>query len=183
MAFLGVYLSACWLLAGAGLAKALRPRSTVLALQHSVGVSRFSWLISVVRLLAGLEATLGVAGAVYPVRAVSAAIAFSYLVFSAYVALIRVKGGPLATCGCFAEPDTPSTWFHALIDGGLATAAGAIAWRGIDDPIFGALSGGYGNGVPLVVASLLCAWLIYLVLSPLAQLGYGRRALREASSH
>ena len=47
----------------------------------------------------------------------------SYLAFTAFVITARLKGGVLASCGCFGKADTPPTWLHAAVTAGLALAS------------------------------------------------------------
>jgi hypothetical protein len=167
MAMIGLYLAACGLLVAAGVVKAARPGDTARALHNMTG---WPTLFVTVRLAAGAEALLGVAGLIYPSRAIAILVAASYAVFGVFVLYARAKGGLLATCGCFGSPDTPPTLTHVVVDVALAASAGGVAWTGLSRWLPSILNHQYGSGVPLAAAAALCAWLIFLVLSPLARL-------------
>jgi uncharacterized membrane protein YphA (DoxX/SURF4 family) len=52
-----------------------------------------------------------------------------FVVFSAAIASVVVRGLPVA-CGCFGQGDTaPASWLDVLRDIGLAGVAALIAWR------------------------------------------------------
>jgi hypothetical protein len=46
----------------------------------------------------------------------------SYLAFAAFIGFALVLDIPLASCGCFGEPDTPPTPAHLFVNLGLAAA-------------------------------------------------------------
>lgn len=175
MALVGIYLAACGLLVVAGVAKSARPGDTARALAE---LSRrggrrgvpMAVLSTAVRLLAGLEAAIGLAALVFPHRALAALVAASYLAFAVFVLYARAQGGVLATCGCFGSPDTPPTVLHAVVDLGLAAGGVGVAVAGVTGTIGTVLSHQPFAGVPLVLASALTAGLAFAVLSPLARL-------------
>lgn len=119
MTFLGPYLAACAVLALAGAAKVRTPGDTANALR----VSR-----RVVRAGAACEVAIGVVGFVTTIAA--PAVAASYVAFAVYVALLLRRGGRLATCGCFGEPDTPATRTHVALNASFAVAALAVSGSG-----------------------------------------------------
>jgi hypothetical protein len=51
------------------------------------------------------------------------AVAVSYLAFTTFVVVARLRGGVLSSCGCFGRADTPPTWLHAGVTAGLAVAS------------------------------------------------------------
>lgn len=174
MAAFGVYLIACVLLVGAGAAKVIRPADTARAIA-GVAPGGFRVWRPAVRLGAAVELAAGLVGIVSPTPAVAAFVAASYAAFAGFVLVARSTGGALATCGCFGEPDTPPTLTHAALNGVLAAAAVAVAvtWG---FPSLGAYLGHtYRDGVPLLAASAVGAWLAYLVMAPLARLQGLRR--------
>ena len=159
----------------AGVAKLVSPGDTARALRRT-GLPTGD---TVVRL--GAAAELAVAGAVLAGagRWAVGALGASYLGFAGFVGLAVVRRWPLATCGCFGEPDTPPTPLHALV---CLAAAGACA---------GSLAGGSAPGlVALVTAqswardavftvlSVAVAYAAYLLMSALPRLGAARAALR-----
>jgi hypothetical protein len=128
MELIGLFLIAAGLLCIAGVAKAVRPGDTALAMAALVpGRPPLRLLRWVVRAGALAEAALGVVALAFPRPATAALVALSYFAFFAVVAYARWRGGPLATCGCFGRPDTPPTALHLLIDLALAAAATAVA--------------------------------------------------------
>lgn len=176
-AFLGLYLAGCGLLVVAGALKVGRPWDTVLALTRwwpSVSARRTR---IAVRLLAGLEAVLGLVGLAYPDAVAGALVAASYAGFVGVVCYARARGGPLATCGCFGTPDTPPTFTHALIDAVLAFSAGSYAATGVRAWLPSVLRHQYFRGVPLLVAAGLCGWLAFLAMVGLARLQAARLQL------
>ncbi|HEX4217237.1 MAG TPA: MauE/DoxX family redox-associated membrane protein [Acidimicrobiales bacterium] len=175
--FFGVYLAACALLVVAGAAKAIRPTDTARALGQAVSAIPLIRMALLVRVAAAVECALGVAGIVLPWPPIAAAVALSYLAFAGFVFAARLRGGPLATCGCFGTPDTPPTVVHVVINVGLAVSAVVVAAAGRSGSLLTALSGQPWHGIPLVAASGVCAWLIVLALSPLARLGAARRLI------
>ena len=169
-AFLGVYLVACGLLVVAGALKVARPSDTALALTRWWPSFPARRARHTVRLLAGLEAVLGLVGLAYPDAVAGALVATSYVGFVGVVGYARARGGPLATCGCFGTPDTPPTLTHALIDAVLAFAAAAYAAAGGRAWLPSVLRHQYFRGIPLLVAAALCGWLAFLAMVRLARL-------------
>lgn len=180
MALYGIYLVAVGLLVGAGVAKSARPGDTARALAE---LSRrgdrrgipLGVLSPTVRVLAGLEAALGLAALAFPTRTLAGLVAGSYLAFAGFVLYARSQGGVLATCGCFGSPDTPPTVLHAVVDVGLGAGAIGVAVGGLSGTVAGVLADQPFDGVPLVVASALTAGLAFAVMSPLARLSALRR--------
>jgi methylamine utilization protein MauE len=175
---IGVYLAACLLLVGAGVAKALRPGDTARALVASTTFHRGLRLGPAaarhgVRTGAVLEALLGVAGLVVLARTLALATAVSYGLFAVYVAIVRGRDGPLASCGCFGTPDTPATNLHVVVDAGLAAAALAVAIgapAGAGRSMSTLLWREPWHGVPLVITAAVGAWVLVHVLSTLPRL-------------
>lgn len=174
MSLLVPYLAACLLLLVAGIAKALDPADTARALSSLVPLRRAE---AAVRALAAGEALLGAAGLAWPAAVTALIVAVSYAGFSGFVLFARRRGGPLATCGCFGEPDTPATGLHAGLTAGLAAAAAAVALaRPHASPIWQVLSAGRRplEAVATGLVAAAVAWLAYLAMSPLARLRAGR---------
>lgn len=177
MSLAGPALTACLLLLLAGTAKVHRPADTARALAPLVpglpaGAARLA-----VRVLAGGELALGTAAVVWPTRGTLAAVAASYLAFAAVVVVVRRRGGPLASCGCFGTPDTPATALHVVVDVAAAAAAAVVAADGPPERPFGLLAGGPLHGVPLAAAATLAAWLVVAALAPAARLVAARLLL------
>ncbi len=168
------FLAAAGLLAIAGVAKLVHPGGTSSALRTQGLPARWG----LVRLLGAAE-LLVAAAALLELRFGAALLAATYVAFTAFVATALVRGRPLTSCGCFAEPDVPPTRVHLFVTAVLALCAGAVATG----------SGGglpaLGNGplpVTLAIAgsAVLVGWLSYLALAALprlsAELGRGKSA-------
>jgi hypothetical protein len=197
---IGPYLVACGLLVIAGVAKAVRPDDTARALvqlaaagpsaatgdgaarhRHRPGLRAAR---SAVRAGATAEAVLGAVALVLPRTGTAAAVAVSYLAFAAFVALAMVRGGVLATCGCFGRPDTPPTAIHVAVNLVLAASAAAVAAAAPSTgTVAGVLRHQPWHGVPLVVVSALGTWLAGLVLVRLAALEVVRRQVGVREAH
>ena len=182
MEMIGLYLIGAGLLCVAGVAKALRPDDTALAMAALVpGRPPLRLVRWVVRLGALAEAALGAVAILFPRPAAAALVALSYLAFFAVVAYARWRGGPLATCGCFGRPDTPATALHLVIDLVLAAAAAAVALVAPAQNTLGLqLTHQPWAGLPLLFASAVGLWLTALALSSLGALTAARRATRPA---
>jgi hypothetical protein len=173
---IGPYLAACLLLVAAGAAKAARPDDTARAVATVVGVP-LRPTRAAVRLGAVAEAALGLAALARPSPVTAGLVAASYLGFAVFVAVARARGGPLATCGCFATPDTPATRTHVAVTLGLAASAAAVAAAAPAGWITRVLAAQPWRGVPVALVAVLCAWLAYLAMTRLAELGAARRLL------
>ena len=147
---LGLYLAACGLLVVAGAAKVARPADTARALRATL--PRFPRAAGAVRTAAAAEAGLGVVALVFPVAPLAALVAASYLGFAVVVAVVRRRGGALASCGCFGTPDTPATGLHVLIDLALAASAASVAAAGHPGTLGPLLADQPLHGVALVAA-------------------------------
>lgn len=174
MELIGLYLVAGILLVAAGVAKAVRPGGMTRAFAATLHLDP-ERLYGTVRILAAGEAVLGVVALVWPAPVPAALVATSYLAFAALLTVVRTKGGALASCGCFGRPDTPVTAPHVIADLCLGASAVAVAAAGQEGSILALLSGQPGRGLPLVMTSLLAAWLSVLVMDQLSRLVAIRR--------
>jgi hypothetical protein len=181
MELIGLYLIGAGLLCVAGVAKALRPDDTALAMAALVPGRPLRFVRSVVRFGALAEAALGAVAIVLPRPTTAALVALSYLAFFGVTAYARWRGGPLATCGCFGRPDTPPTALHLLIDLALAAVAALVA---VDAPAQNTLGLQLAHqpwaGLPLLFVSAVGLWLTALALSALGALTAARRAARPS---
>jgi len=173
---IGPYLAACLLLVVAGVAKAVRPGDTARAVAETVPLP-LAVLAPLVRAGAVAEGCVGAAGLVHPSPWTAGLVALSYAAFAAFVTVVLVRGGPLASCGCFGTPDTPATRLHVVVDLVLAGSALAVAAAAPSHWLPTVLADQPWHGVPLVAVSVLGAWLAVLVLGRLAELGAARRLL------
>jgi hypothetical protein len=128
-----------------------------------------------VRVLAGAEAVVGVVGVVRPDPVVAAVVSASYLTFTGFVLYAKARGGALSTCGCFGSPDTPPTGVHAAVNALVAGAAAVVAATVADGWLGTVVRHQYLRGAPLLAATVVAAWLAFLVMSPLARLQALRR--------
>ncbi len=176
MELIGPYLAACLLLVAAGAAKAVRPGDTARAVA-AVAPLPLSVVRAAVRAGAVAEATLGLVALARPAPVTAWLVAASYLGFAVFVAVVRTRGGPLATCGCFSAPDTPATRTHVAVTSGLACSAAVVAAGAPAGWITHVLVGQPGDGVPVALLAVLCAWLAYLAMTRLARLGAARHLL------
>ncbi len=173
---MGPYLAACLVLTAAGAAKTFRPGDTARAVAVLVPL-RPPVLRTAVRAGAVVEAGLGVVAAALPGPLTAGAVALSYLGFAGFVGVARLRGGPLATCGCFGTPDTPATRLHLVVDLLLAAVAAVVAGTIAAAPLPSLLNQQPWHGVPLVLLALACTWLLGLTLTALPRLGAARLRL------
>jgi hypothetical protein len=178
MELIGLYLIAAGLLCVAGVAKAVRPDDTALAMAELVpGRPPLRVVRAAVRTGALVEAALGTVAILLPRPATAALVAVSYLAFFVVVAYARRRGGPLATCGCFGRPDTPPTALHLVLDLTLGAAAAAVAVGAPSENTLGLqLAHQPWTGLPLLFVSAVGLWLTALALSALGALTAARRA-------
>ncbi len=174
MELIGLYLVACALLVAAGTAKAVHPTDTARALATMVRLP-LAGIRPVVRMGSVTEAALGCAALLHPRSATAGLVALSFAGFAVVVAVERHQGGAISSCGCFGTPDTPATMLHVVVNIGLALAATSVAVAGPTGTILSIVARQPGHGLPLLVASAVCAWLAYLAISVLAELQAARR--------
>ena len=179
MMLLGPYLAAAGLLVVAGGQKVRDPGDLATAItrltRRSPAVVR-----RLVRTGAAVEGAVGITALARPGPLTGAAVATSYASFAAYVAWRCVRGGPLATCGCFGAADAAPTWTHVALDLAFAVAAASV----------GASTGGWlpvqlaaqpADGWPLLLAAATSAFLALGVLSTLARVEGARRLYEGAA--
>ncbi len=158
------FLAAALLLAFAGLRKLADPAATGQALRTQ-GLPSGA---PVVRLLAVAElvaATAALSGAAVG----AAALAVAYAGFTGFVGLALLRGRPLSSCGCFAEPDLPPTWAHPAVTAGLAAVAVAVA-AGSPAGLPQLVAAGLWTGLAALTGALLVAALVLVVLAELPRL-------------
>lgn len=151
--------AAALLLAGAGMIKLVRPVNTAKALRVAPLVVRGG---AATEVGAGLVSLF--AGGWWP----AVLVGVSYVAFAVFVVSALVSGRPLATCGCFGEPDTPPTRTHVVVDLGLAGATLAAAAMGATHPIT-------SLGTASWIGAVTVAYLAFLVLSALPRLAAASR--------
>lgn len=176
MELMGPYLAACILLVVAGASKVVRPTDTARAVA-AIAPFPLGALRLLVRVGAALEVAIGLGGLLYPSLVTASLVALSYALFGGFVVAVIVRGGPLASCGCFGKPDTPATRVHVVVNVGLAAAAVVVAVSISSAPISTIMSSQPWHGIPLALLGALGALTGYLALSPLAELLAARRLL------
>jgi hypothetical protein len=189
MELIGLYLIAAGLLVVAGVAKTLHPDDTARAVLTLVPVwtprplQSFRLLRESVRVLALTEVAVGLAALAHPGPVTGFLVASSYALFACVVAYARVRGGPLATCGCFGRPDTAATWLHVVLNLVLAGAALGVATRsGSGGSIVPVLAHQPWAGAPLLFASAVGLGLTMVALSTLPVLEGARRRVRPIAA-
>lgn len=176
----GPYLAGCLLMVAAGLAKAGRPHDTARAVAEVVRVRRsllsFRAAAILVRGLAIAELAIGLAGFFAPSPVSAGMVAGSYAGFSGFVLTAMVRGGPLATCGCFAKADTQPTVTHVLLTLGIAASAATIA--DTTGPGWSLLWSFVGHqpldGVPMLLSAAALAVVAWLAMTLLPNLRSAR---------
>ena len=161
---------ACLLLVAAGLPKVAAPDD----LRRALATAGLRVPGGVVRAVGAGEAALGVAGLLVggavltPV--LGAAVAASYLVFTAFVVAALRRGWALSSCGCFGRADTPPTASHAVVTGALSV--GAALWAASSSDV-GALPVGLDSpaaGLAFAGLVALGTWLTWAALTLLPRL-------------
>ena len=165
--WIGPFAAVAVLLAGAGIAKAVRPHATARALLDMGLPGRLPALSLLVRIGGMAEAGIGTAAlltAGSSLRVVAGVVAASYAGFASVVVLAITRGVPVGSCGCFGQPDTPPTVAHILVDVGAALTGLAVAWRP-----GGGLRGVFLHqplaGVPLALLVGLAVYLAWVALT------------------
>lgn len=180
----GPYLAGCLLLVAAGIAKFRRPADTARAVVQVVRpnagteVARVSLgpAVLFVRALAAVELAIGLAGLWAPSVVSAGLVAASYVGFSGFVVAALVRGGPLATCGCFSRADTPPTVTHVLLTLGFAAGAATVAatFAPGRSMLWGFLAHQPLAGVPMLLSSLALAVVAWLAMTLLPSLRSAR---------
>ncbi|MHB1713069.1 MAG: MauE/DoxX family redox-associated membrane protein [Acidimicrobiales bacterium] len=176
MELIGPYLVACTLLVIAGPVKFVRPDDTARALVPITPAPLrlllgFRYLRILIRAGALIEVAVGAVALFEPGPVPAALLAATYCAFAAVVLFVRSRGGAIASCGCFGNPDTPATRLHVVVNLVLGLSGVAVACDSpIDRTLAGAFAGQPLAGIPLAIACALCVWLTYLVLSSLPKL-------------
>ncbi len=158
------FLAAAGLLVAAGSAKLAAPTATAQALRTQGLPSA----VLLVRVLGVAEVAMGL-GALLEVRFAAALMGLTYAAFTVFVVVPVLRGRPLRSCGCFAEPDLPPSGAHVLVTAAMAGCAAAVA---VGPPAgLAALSAQPGpRAAAVLVSAAAVGWLAYLVLTGLPRL-------------
>ncbi len=116
--------------------------------------------------LGAVELVLGTAGIAFAGASIALGVAGAYLAFAGFVTVALVKGGAVASCGCFGTEDSPPTFVHLVLNlaaaavalGAAATNLGGLTSVIADQP---------AAGLPFLGFLALGTWFAYLVLSVL----------------
>jgi len=178
-ALTGPFLAAAALLVAGGAGKARHPAPLQRALRalHLPASAHLVRAVALAELLVGLSALL--LGGVVPALLV----ALSYAAFAGFVGLALVRGGVLASCGCFGRSDTPPTVPHLILTASFALvgAASLVSPPPSVGEVLGTVSLLYGVALLLLTAAITV--LAYLVLAELPQLSArARRGMRTQAS-
>lgn len=165
----GPYFAAVALLAAAGLAKLLRPRSTAQALR-SAGLPG---TLLLGRLLGAGELVVGVTALLVGDRLTAALVAAWYLGFALF-ALRLLALGEAAHCGCFGEKDAPVTAIHVALNLTASVAAGLAAGWPVGS-LRSVLTIQPWAGLPFLALVALLAWQAYATLALLPELAAANR--------
>lgn len=177
-AALGPYAIAAALLVVAGVAKALRPHDTAVAMR-GVGIPSSAWLV---RVGGALEVGVGLVALSVRGRVPAALVLASFALFLTFVVVALVRGLPIASCGCFGKADTPPDLLHASVNAGAALTASALV---VDPGLapFDLLRADGFDGVAfalLVLVGVAAALLVLTVLPRALVLARGRADVRAA---
>jgi methylamine utilization protein MauE len=164
---LGPFAIAALLLVLGGVAKALRPHDTAVAVE----LAGLPVNDAVVRAGGVAEAVLGVVALVTVDVPVAVLVALSYAAFCSFVALAMVRGLPIRSCGCFGKVDTPPDLVHLGITAGAFVAAVGMALDTGASPLDAATDHGTASTVYVVLTAIgVLATFALLTVVPRARL-------------
>lgn len=159
------YLAAALLLAVAGAAKLARPTATAQALRTQ-GLPSGTPLVTTL----GVAELAVAAAALVAVPGGAWLLSLAYAGFTGFVLAALLRGRPLSSCGCFAEPDVPPTPAHVVLTGLLGAAAAAVGLSAQGAGLLTLAAAPVGTALAAGAAALLVTWLAYLVLTALPRL-------------
>lgn len=163
-----VFVASGLLLAG-GAQKVLNPEAAAAAIGVVVGpVREWPWR-GTARIIGILEGAVGAASLASPRPPVVATMALLFLALASFVALVRIRGGAAASCGCLGAEDVPPSALHVaanLLAAGLAAGAVAVHPPGL----LAVVRARPTLGAPLVLGLATAAWLAALAVAYLPRL-------------
>ena len=171
-ALTGPALVAASLLALAGAQKLLDPTMTVGALR----ALRLPSSPMLVRAGSAVELALGVAAITVGGAALWWAVAASYVLFGAFVALALRRGTMIGSCGCFGREETPPHWTHVALNVGLAAIAALTALR-VPGSLLDELAEEPTTAVGVLALSAVALYLLYAAFVELPRALAARRSL------
>jgi hypothetical protein len=161
----GPFLAFAGLLIVGGLLKVRHPHDTGRALR----VSGLPVSNGVIRAAGLVEAAVATAAVLSGNRALVAMVGASYLGFAAFVTWALARQLPLSSCGCLGQADTPPSVGHVALDLLAAAVSLAVVARPLGS-LSHVLGGQSFGGAPLVILAAVTAFLLTLVMGPLAVL-------------
>jgi hypothetical protein len=159
----GPFLAFAGLLVVGGLLKVRHPHDTGRALR-AAGLPVSGGAVRVAGLAEAVVATTAI---VSGNRVAVAAVAASYLGFAAFVASALARHLPLSSCGCLGQADTPPSAGHVALDLVAVAVTLAVVVRPLG-PLDHVLSGQPFSGAALVILAAVTAFLVTVVMGPLA---------------
>lgn len=118
------------------------------------------------RALGSIEIAIGLAALLGDPRATYAVLAAVYAIFAAFTAWALYTDQPLASCGCFGDPNTPAMPSHVLLTVIASAVAASAAAAG--SPALRTLLTAHGwNVLPLTLFFAVAIYLAYLAFAVL----------------
>lgn len=170
----GPFYAAAGLLGAAGVLKLLRPASTARALRAAqlTGTGSGTGVLAsptIGRLLGMAEVSLASAALLLGGRVTAVLVTVGYLGFSAFTARLLRTAGAGASCGCFGADETPASTVHVAVNGCIALVGVlAVVWPVPD--LSTVLSAQPLAGVPFLGLTVICSWLLFVLLSVVPEL-------------
>ena len=170
----GPFLAAAGLLGVAGAAKVLRPAATAGALRAAglrTSAPGGGMLASPTagRLVGAAELGVALAALLAGGRVAAALVAGAYLTFAAFTVRLLRTAGAGAPCGCFGADDVGASVEHVWVNAGLALIAAVAAVQGVPG-LVSAIDGQPLAGVPFLLVTAVCGWLLFALLTALPDL-------------
>jgi hypothetical protein len=155
-----IFFLSAGLLAAAGAAKLVRPRSTAQALLD-VG-----WPASdaIARVVGTVEVVVGVSALAFGGAAWSAASALVYLAFAAFLAFVLRRHPGAGSCGCAGAKAVPPSRLHLALN--LVASASGLAFATADGPGAAVWIADLGAAAIVVIPGLVLAgWLTVIAVT------------------
>ncbi|NNE74077.1 MAG: hypothetical protein HKN26_10460 [Acidimicrobiales bacterium] len=122
----------------------------------------------IVQAMGAAEVALGAAVLAIGGRVPAFLLALAYLAFTGFVVVAQRAGSGIGSCGCFGQTDTPPSAMHVVVN----LAAAGVAFAAVAWPVPGladTLADQPWLGGPFLGLSLLGTWIVYLLLTTVAQ--------------
>ncbi len=165
----GPLFATAGLLGAAGVLKTTRPTSTMKALRAarlpgSGPTGRRMAAPWIGRLLGLVEIAIAASALTFGGRLAAGLVVIAYIGFSLFTARLLRMAGAGASCGCFGAEESPAAPIHIVVNAGIAAAAAlAVRWP---TPGIGKVLGDQPlAGVPFLILTGLCGWLLFALLT------------------